>query len=228
MISLKNIIIIFSLFGLTIKLNAQNSLISEIEIFGGPSLSNYWGKYRPKDQVVNLTYFYGAGVSHKFNGKLEISGKLLFEQKGNKMQYVETFYDDNNVPTTSEFVQGSELDYLTFLVYLNYYLDKRDRFYAGFGGFLSSLSKSMTYTEVRSLQGGVISYYYANDDSFNDFDYGLSTMVGYKIPFRPKLIFNIRLIGSMGLSDIVKSEIPTEGPTKCFNLLLSVGFTFKL
>ena len=207
--------------------NSQTSFITELELIGGPSLSSYWGKNRPKEQVAYWTYFFGGGAAHSFNHRLEINAKFLFERKGNKMDYVTTLYDENNVATTYRFIQGTELDYLTCLLNLKYYIDQKERFYGGVGGFLSSLQKSMTYTEAQVLQGGGTSYYYSQDGSYNDFDFGISAITGYRIQFRPKLFLNLQLIGNLGLSDIVKSEIPTEGPTKCFNLSLGVGFTFK-
>ena len=223
---LKYLILIVSL--IAFNSNAQTPLISEVELFGGPSLSNYWGKDRPMDQVANFTYFFGGGVSHRFKNKLEINVKFLFERKGNKMDYVETLYDKNDVPSDYRFIQGSKLDYLTLLTNLKYYIDQKDRFYAGLGCYVSNLRKSATYTEMQSLDtGATIYYYYQYVDIHNDFDFGLSVTTGYRIQLRTKLNLNIQLTSSVGLLDIVNNDIPTEASTRCFNLLLGVGFTFK-
>src|SRR5262245_17290643 len=92
--------------------NAQTPLVSEVELFGGPSLSNYWGNDRPDNQVTNPTYSFGAGVAHKFKNKFEVNVKVLYERKGNKMDYVSTLYDENDIATDYRFIEGSKLDYL--------------------------------------------------------------------------------------------------------------------
>jgi hypothetical protein len=210
-----------------INSNGQTPFISEIELVGGPSLSSYWGKHRPKDQVVNLTYFFGGGVSHKFKNKLEINVKLLYERKGNKMDYTETLYDENDVPGDYRFIQGSKLDYLTLLPNVKYYIDNSETFYAGLGGYISNLRKSATYTEMQSLDTGATTYYYAYDEIYDDFDFGVSFMTGYRIQLRPKLILNTQLITGIGLQDIVKDDGPMDGSLKCFNLSIGVGLIFK-
>jgi len=212
---------------IAINSNGQTRFISEIELIGGPSLSNYWGKDRPKDQVLNLTYFFGGGVSHKFKNKLEVNVKFLYERKGNKMDYTSTLYDENNVPGDYRFIQGSKLDYLTLLLNLRYYIDNRENFYAGLGGYVSNLRKSATYTEMQSLDTGATTFYYAYDNIYDDFDLGVNATTGYRIQLRPKLILNTQLTASIGLVDIVNNDDLMDGSLKCFNLSIGVGLCFK-
>src|SRR5262245_12833418 len=144
---------------LALTTHAQTPLVSEVELTGGPSLSSYWGKDRPDSQVAYLTYFFGAGVAHRFKNKLEVNVKVLYERKGNKMDYVSTLYDDNGTASDYRFIQGNEHHYLTLLPTLKFYLDKKDRFYAGLGCYLSNLRKAATYTEMQALSNGAFSYY---------------------------------------------------------------------
>jgi len=119
--------------------DSPNRIISEIEIIGGPSLSNCWGNYKPEDQVVNMSYVFGLGLSHKLNGPFEVNAKILFENKGFKRNYLYTFYDENEVPTTTRLVQGMEYDYLTVALSAMYYFNKKENFYVGLGCSLSTL-----------------------------------------------------------------------------------------
>ena len=213
---------------ISLESDSNNQFISHIEIFGGPSLSNYWGKYKAEDQVVNMSYVFGLGLSHRLKSHFEINAKILLEKKGFKRDYLYTFYDQNNTPTTTRLVQGNKLDYWTVALSGVYYLGKHEHFYIGLGCSLSKLQKANTYTEEYNLQGVQISNYYAADNSYNDFDYGVITAFGYKIPLWRNIIFNTQLGGNLGVSDIMKSEIDHEGPLKLFNVWLTVGVTLKL
>jgi len=79
--------------------NAHKGILSRIEFLVGPSLTSFYDGI-PPNQVTNIGYSFGVGFLHRIGEKFDLSSKILFERKGNKMDFVETFPDANNIPTT--------------------------------------------------------------------------------------------------------------------------------
>jgi len=203
-------------------------LVSEIEFLFGPSLSNYWGKGAPEGQVANVSYLWGLGFLHRLNSSFGVSSRLLFEGKGFKREYTSTYYDEFNNPTTARIVQGVKSEYITVLVTPRYYIGKQDRFYCGLGAFASKLQKAHNFTETYSLQGNLISNYYADATDYRDFDWGLHADIGYRISLWRKITLALEIGGNVSLSDGLKKELPHEAPNRLFNVWFAVDLILKL
>ena len=223
-------------FFLTFQLRAQpqnlsdpKKIIAGFEIVGGPSLSNFWGKDISDDQVLNLNFVFGIGVYHMLNEHFELDLRLLSEKKGDKTDYTSTFFDPDNNPTTYRFVRGHELKYFTAHISLKYYFGNQRRISVSAGGYLGFLQDSKTYTETYDPQGTLISYYYADDNSFENLDYGLTLALGSRISIAKRVDLKPQLMASMGLADIINRDLPNmDGyPVKNYSLSLFICIAFN-
>lgn len=205
------------------------SFVTQIEVIAGPGFSNLGrGKNAPTDQVFNFVFSFGLGISHSLSKRFDLNAKIIFEQKGNKMDYISTFYDVNG-PTTSRFIQGNSISYVTGLMIPRCYLDTQRKLYMGLGGYLSFLLKSSTYTKEYSLQGDLISYYEAETNEFINYDLGLSFNLGYQVPIKNKMLLNLQLLHNSGLINIVNTNIQGHNDSSLKNNITSIvlGVTIK-
>jgi len=208
---------------------SPKSFITKIEVIIGPGFSNLGkGKKAPSDQVFNAVYSGGVGLSHSINKSLEINSKILFERKGNKMEYTSTFYDTNG-PTTSRFEQGNKLGYVTGTLLTRYFFSQKKKFYLGFGGYLSYLLKSTTYTKEYSLQGELVSYYQADILGLDNYDIGISLNLGYIVPITKKIDVNIQFLHNIGLLNIADKNYQGNSEVYLNNSITSllIGITTK-
>jgi hypothetical protein len=208
---------------------SPKKLISEIEVFGGPNLSNYWGKDVGDDQVTNLNYIIGLGLCHSIKNNLDVNIRIMLEKKGNKLDYYTTFYDSDNNAITYRFIQGNNLEYLTASILTKYYMGNMKRFIIGTGIYFGHLQKAKTYAEQYSVQGNQISYYYSDSNHYKDFDIGLSAAIGFRVPLRSNIIFNTQLFTNLGLIDIINRDLPNMdgNPVKNYILAIQLGISLK-
>ncbi len=65
--------------------------IAQIQFFVGPNISNLWSDQSVQNQVINIQHCAGLGLSHPLNKSFDLQAKLLWELKGNKMDYQGNF-----------------------------------------------------------------------------------------------------------------------------------------
>lgn len=210
-----------------VPLPKPKRLISQIEFFGGPNASNFWGNSTISDQVINIRYTIGAGVSHELTPTLALNAKMLWENKGDKTDRIMTFYDENNQPITSRFVQGNRLEYITLSVSLKSYVGRQHKFFGAIGPAVGYLIKQGTYTKEYDLDGNQISFYQSNIDAYRDFDVGLTGIFGFNHPLNDKINFTAQIFGNLGLSNIWPDDFPADGSLRNYSISLLVGITLN-
>jgi hypothetical protein len=198
---------------------SQRKFISEVDGFVGPSIS--WCGH-VENQVPYYSYVFGFGISHRIGHRFEINPRVSAERKGSKTEYVSSIFG-----TPSKFVQGTKLDYLTATILLKCYLGKRQNFYGGLGGYFSDARKMKTYTEQYTLEGDLISNYYADIVDYKDYDFGLSANFGFKKQIKGKLGFNAQLLANAGLMDLYLDSFNNAESTRNYHIALIVGITFN-
>jgi hypothetical protein len=145
------------------------------------------------------------------------------------MDYQATFYDQNNEPITSRFIQGNRLEYLTGSFTFNYNFSKRHKFYGGVGMSLSYLLNQDTYTKEFDISSrNQISYYKSKTYAHRDLDAGCVAVIGFNQKLAPKTFFTIQLLGNIGIVDIVLPEISQYYDTvRNYSVALLVGITIN-
>ncbi len=210
------------------QLNTPKKFISEVEFFAGPSVTNFWGSGRSTDQVLNFRYAFGAAASHQLDEQFDVNVSLIFERKGSKVEYNEIYFNDDGTTQDARYEQGDKIDYVNLAASIRYCFGSKRNFHVGLGPFMSRVQKVRNYTNIYDLQDRLIESHYLSGNSYNHFDYGLKTAVGYKFTVRPKLLINSQLLYTLGLSDILKDEIPYDGSIRIYAISMLAGATLKI
>lgn len=229
-------------------------LIDRIEVFTGPNLSfNYGNKFIENYKDENVTnkrllkpgYVFGIGGYHPLSDRLDLNVRLQFEQKGTK--------NELNTPSLPE--GNRQFDYFNYTykwfsitVAPQILIGKKKRITLSIGGYLSKIKEIDGKGKTYNINGTFYSegsykgrYFYdlRNDGtrqgfswmphltSIEDYDWGLVSSIGYKIPFNDKHSLLIQLQNNLGLKNINKSN-PYGLEEKSHSLSLIICYTYHL
>lgn len=197
---------------------------SELELFVGPAASTLRGWDLDDhfiDRKIKIGYTFGLGVSHYFNRKVKITGKLFFERKG-VVAEVTGLYFDEETQTLKEGKANDDynFNYYTFSILPCYVVRKLELGVGPYVGYLNKmeLKKSFSFNATKTIND------YTED--YTQFDFGIAATVGYKLQIKSNIDLNFRLLHTFGLIEIAKHS-PDGWATKTTNTSILIGISFK-
>lgn len=168
----------------------------------------------------------GVGLSHPVSTRIDLTGYLQYEQKGNRTELnvpLNPVNDDSRVIINSEY----SYRYLTFSIVPQIKMGERKRFIIGFGLYVSRINEIKGYDRTHVLRDNTIEegHFEArlfrnlrNDGGVNSFtwmngltgiereDYGAMLSIDYFIPINRSQSLIIRLADNFGLRNINKDN----------------------
>ncbi|HRJ82925.1 MAG TPA: hypothetical protein PLV21_13625 [Cyclobacteriaceae bacterium] len=220
--------------------------------YGNMFVENYRDDYADNNYVTNkrllkFDYLFGIGAYHSFTNRIGLNVRMQYEQKGSKNELnnpLNPVNDDTRQITKDEYTYS----YFTINTSPTFYFGRKNRWMISFGAY---------YSKIKNLRGSSESYntldFQANKDSFEgryfyhlredggmdgfawmphltsieDYDWGLITSIGYKIPFNQKHSTFIQLQDNFGLKNINKNN-PYNLEEKNHSFSLIISYTYHL
>lgn len=220
--------------------------------YGNMFVENYRGDYVDNNYVTNkrllkFGYLLGFGAYHSFTNRIGLNVRLQYEQKGTKNELntpVNPVNDDAREITTDNYTYN----YLTINASPTYYFGRKNRWMISLGAYYSkteNLRGSSESYNTRDFQVNKGSFegryfYHLREDgatdgfswmprltSIEDYDWGLITSIGYRIPFNQKHSLFIQLQDNFGLKNINKNN-PYSLEEKNHSFSLIISYTYHL
>jgi len=220
--------------------------------YGNLFIEDYRGEYANDNYVVNKRllkpgYVVGVGAYHSFTNSIGLNIRVQYEQKGTKNELnnpLNPANDDTRQITKDEYTYS----YFTINVSPTFYLDRKNRWVISFGAYYSKIknlrgsSKSYNTRDFLVNKGSFEAryFYHLREDggmdgfswnpfltSIEDYDWGLITSIGYRIPFNQKHSMLIQLQDNFGLKNINKNN-PYGLEEKNHSLSIIISYTYHL
>jgi hypothetical protein len=220
--------------------------------YGNMFIENYRGEYSNDNYVVNKRllkpgYVFGAGVYHPFSDRVDLNVRLQYERKGIRTELNTPTYNSNNrIIMYAKY----DYDYLTITVRPQILLGEEKNMFISLGGYYSKIKRLEGYGRTYDTNGTLNSegsykgryFYDLGDDgtmqgfswmpyltSVEDYDWGLVTSIGYRIPFKEKHSMLIQLQNNFGLKNINKNNsYDLKEKNHTVNLILSYSLKIPL
>ena len=239
-----------------LKLPLPKRFIDKVEVFAGPNLSfNHGNKFieNYKDENVRNTrllkpgYSFGIGGYHPLANRLDLNVRLQFEQKGTKNELntpVNPVNDDARLINKDDYTYN----YLTINPSFIFYFGRKSKWAISFGVYYSKIKNVKGCSEIYNTRDYQVekgkfqgrNFYRFREDggidgfawmphltSIEDYDWGLTPSIGYRIPFNQKHSMFIQLQDNFGLKNINKNNpYSLEENNHSFSLIIS--YTYHL
>lgn len=185
---------------------APKKFFSEIEFYAGPGIGYLRGSAAVSNnsnkRKIKIGHSYGIGLVHKIGKKLHLNNKLLFERKGGVSEVTGTYFDQ----TTQTYNRGKSLhdytfNYYTLSVAITRAFDEKNRFRVGAGPYVSYLGKQTL--QLTNLFNGSIGNINDQTEYYAKFDFGISTLICYQLPFSSKFQLNFQLLSTLGFANVI-------------------------
>lgn len=184
--------------------------IEEIGIIGGLSSVALRGG-SGINEGKQFQHGYGFGFNFKFDffksQKMRIDSRLLLDRKGGAQKVLVSYTDPIDQVDKKGFLEASiTLDYVTLPISLEYSFTRTGNMYVLFGLYGSYLNRGQLeinrpYSNQRSV---------SQINNYDNFDFGISSGFGYKIPLSEKYRIHIELINYLGIHDISNQSASTS------------------
>jgi len=201
-------------------------IITRVDLMGGvnlilPNGTESFNNIRtPKWGVLG-----GIGLQHAFSPRLQVGLKILYEDKGYKLE-TNSKNDDYTPPADQKGIINITFNYVTASLLMRYTIDKRNRFYVGAGPYYGYLFSEKILTELYINGSLVNKSTYKGQSPYSDYekhDIGITALVGYDIKLKSRLGCNVELLCNPGLVNVA---LPPIASMK--NMTYAVHFSFYL
>ena len=207
-------------FFLTTTIAAQPNKF-EAGIEGGGSLRFLWGNalVRLSNNAV-IGFAGGAAFQYNFPKYFSIRTSLLFERKGNGSKGTALNYTGGNEGT---YTLRSNFDYLTLPVLFRASFGKKVKYFVNAGPYFGYLIK-----ETYKIKGtNIPSTSTENTNYFQRPDVGLTAGIGFSAPLTKVLALSFELRNNLGLYNISKLQVYSNGTLNTNSTNLLVGLAYK-
>jgi hypothetical protein len=215
LILIASIIFSTTVFGQSKQLN--------IGVEFGPSYTFLWNDDFISEQN-HPTDAYVAGVTFQYNitRLFSLRSNIFYERKGTKST---ANIRDNQGNFLGSFTVHNNLNYLTLPVLARLSLGNRMKFFINAGPYIGFLMKQ---TYVHEAYQAIPEQKYDGTKTYQTIDLGLSGGLGFTIPFSDSFIISLEARNNLGLYNVSKSPIISEGEffTNSTNLLLGFAYQF--
>lgn len=192
------------------------------ELMAGPGIAMFYGVDDGK--IPYWRYTLAIGSSLRVSKDLDVDAKLLWEAKGFKTEW---WGVNNQLQQRVRYIQGQETNYLTLAIGLSYFVDCDRRLFINGGFGMSRLIGKWSYTYEYNEEGSVLSRYRGDaQNSFKNYDLGLTCSIGYRRFVVGHMLFTTQLFGNLGLIHVYRDRQHYLGPVRNANLALMIGVGF--
>lgn len=217
------------------QLPEPKRFISKVEIFAGPSIVGVHGNTDyEKYGVTKIGYIGGVSVSHVVSKRFDLDFKISYERKGSSQRVYAMYPPDiyNNPPSSvlppvKTTIDGTiDNSYLVFLLIPKVLFGRDNKVHFGTGAYYGKSMKSQA--TIIDTQDGQVKRKFTVDqsDTYKDFDFWVSSSLGYKFCSNRNFILGSQLLFSYGLVNVVNLQ-PVLLPTKNHSLSLLVSISFR-
>jgi hypothetical protein len=219
---------------------------------GNMFVENYRGDYADNNYVTNnrhlkFGYLVGIGAHHSLTKKIGLNVRVQYEQKGTKNELNNPL---NPVNDDARLIQKNDYTYSYFTINPSsiFYVGRKSKWAISFGVYYSRIENVKGCIETYNTRDYQVEkgkfdgryFYRVGEDggldgfawmphqtSIEDYDWGLTTSIGYRIPFNHKHSMFIQLQDNFGLKNINKNN-PYSLEENNHSLSLIVSYTFHL
>ena len=209
------VLLLMILLGLSISSYGQDSKF-EISIEGGVSSTGLWGNDDAKMWGSNDNYSVGGAVQYNISERWGIRSGLLLEQKGN-----DGILDSSLWTLSPSFEMNFK--YLTLPVAVRYQFKGRAKYFVSAGFNVGYL---LGATHLENAEGEAILHEMDITNNFKQFDIGLVTGAGIRIPVKHDFLFSVEVRDNLGLYNVSKLPLAKDGSIRHHSIVLLLGFSY--
>lgn len=168
------------------EVDPTKKILSEISLVAGASVVSLRGNKETEDsRQLKIGYCLGVGALHKFNNRLAVQARFLYERKGNKQELTTTYFDQNDQAyKKGQVTVDANYQYITLPVTVVWYLGGKSNFHLSGGMFVGYLLKQTTTDTFHfSFGGGTPSIQTIdNTENYQKLDGGVVGGLGFHLP----------------------------------------------
>lgn len=199
--------------------------------YGNMFVENYRGDYVDNNYVTNkrllkFGYLFGIGAYHQFTNRIGLNVRVQYEQKGTKNELnnpLNPVNDDARLINKDDYTYN----YLTINASPIFYFGRKNKWAISFGVYYSKIKSVKGCSEIYNTRDyqvdkgefeGRYFYHFREDGgidgfawmplltSIEDYDWGLTASIGYRIPIKQKHSIFVQLQDNFGLKNINKNN----------------------
>jgi hypothetical protein len=221
---MKAIKIILILIGISLNTFGQFKT-NEIGIVCGPSCSFFNIGSGEKDEYNSshkiIVFSVGLSYQHSFNNWFSVKTNLSYERKGDLFK---TGYMEVNPPYMIGIEKNRHLDYITLPILIRGDFGKKTKLFFNIGPFFSFL----TNASIRDTYSYNTSLWHNNSESYKNYDIGITSGLGVKIPANEKISISFEIRDNIGIMNISTLEGYTSKYLSTHSINLLLGFSYKI
>ena len=198
----------------------RSPLLSNFELFIGPSMVYFADSYRDND-VLKIGFTAHVGLVNEFNERFQLSSLFGYENKGVKSIYY-SMNEDYTPPAEMKHELDLTLNYFTFSL-LGKYSVLNNKLFFGAGPYVGYLLKAKNISKLY-LNGTLhvrSGYRLDPGTDYKQYDLGLVIFVGYNVYQNENLTGNVQVMFKHGLIEINQPMI-TPIKTNSLSFLVSI------
>ncbi|MET3025714.1 porin family protein [Flavobacterium sp. UW10123] len=215
-------LLLFTITLIAFKTTAQESKF-KFGVQAGLTYSSFRGYESFIDEDPGFSYLFGVSLQYKLNESLSLKADLDYDRKtktskGEGAYISDISYKYYSIKTTNYF------NYITLPIMLKFNFTRNKSFYINGGPYFGYLLKSGWKYETSGIQN---SNENLEDTKYSkSLDFGISAGFGKEFKLNDNHNIYIELRENLGLTDIAKYPIRSDGSMKTNSLNLIAGFTF--
>ncbi|KAF2340933.1 porin family protein [Flavobacterium tistrianum] len=215
-------LLLFTITLITFKTTAQESKF-KFGVQAGLTYSSFRGYESFADEKPGFSYLFGVSSQYQINESLSLRADLNYDRKtqtskGEGTYTSDTPYNRYSIKATNYF------NYITLPIMLKFNFTRNKSFYINGGPYFGYLLKSGWKYETSGIQN---SNENLEDTKYSkSMDFGISAGFGKEFKLNDNHNIYIELRENLGLTDIAKYPIRSDGSMKTNSLNLIAGFTF--
>jgi len=210
---MKNIILIIVIF-ISLSINAQDKGFS-IGLEAGPSIVTLYGDNTTDfDKKIKISGIGAITTKFNFNKFFSLKSGIGFERKGitSYLEFTNEFGE-----TIMEGTSTSNFDYVTIPLLAQLELGNKVKFLLNMGPYISYLLRFSSNSSFDINSSSTL-------DSFNRFDFGITSNIGILYKINEDLSITIEARNSLGLYNIAAYS----GSIKTNSLAIITGISYSL